>query len=266
MALAAPKCSHIVLPSLGHVRRESQRKQLRERRQLCRSTPTSEHSLATRSSSEENHAHADNTPTAVVSLNSNKRLAVLKASKSAFLPVKQLQKPLADYMTLPASQYSVLDAKRIERLDADTFKCYVGGLHFLNFHVEPVLTLSVIVGDHGPTVKLLSTELQGSKAIVEVNRKFTATMTNVVRWENFENSEMNGNGEKQIRSDVEIQVTLEVPGWFVLPIKVIEKSGCAVMQRVLNTAVPRFLQQLEADYQQWASGAEERISSGELLP
>jgi hypothetical protein len=167
-------------------------------------------------------------------------------------------------MTLPASQYSVLDANRIERLDADTFKCYVGGLHFLNFHVEPVLTLSVIVGDHGPTVKLLSTELQGSKAIVEVNKKFTATMTNVVRWENVENtSEIDG---KQIRSDTEIQVTLEVPGWFVLPVKVIEKSGCAVMQRVLNTAVPRFLQQLEADYQQWASGAEERIPSGELLP
>lgn len=168
----------------------------------------------------------------------------------------------ADYMTLPASQYSVLDANRIERIDADTFKCYVGGLHFLNFHVEPVLTLSVIVGDHGPTVKLLSTELQGSKAIVEVNKKFTATMTNVVRWENAEN----GAVDKQIKSDTEIQVTLEVPNWFVLPVKVIEKSGCAVMQRVLNTAVPRFLQQLEADYQQWASGAEERISSGELLP
>ena len=172
-------------------------------------------------------------------------------------------------MTLPASQYSVLDANRIERIDADIFKCYVGGLHFLNFHVEPVLTLSVIVGDHGPTVKLLSTELQGSKAIVEVNKKFTATMTNVVRWEDTENNEDGADGKhsgKQITSDTEIQVTLEVPNWFVLPVKVIEKSGCAVMQRVLNTAVPRFLQQLEADYQQWASGAEERISSGELLP
>jgi len=165
-------------------------------------------------------------------------------------------------MTLPASQYSVLDAKRIERLDADTFKCYVGGLHFLNFHVEPVLTLSVIVGDHGPTVKLLSTELQGSKAIVEVNKKFTATMTNSVRWENVENSQIEGNSDKQIRSDTEIQVILEVPRWIVLPVKVIEKAGCAVMERVLNTAVPRFLQQLEADYTQWAKGAEERISSG----
>lgn len=36
-------------------------------------------------------------------------------------------------MTLPASQYSVLDAKRIERIDDDTFRCYVGGISFLNF-------------------------------------------------------------------------------------------------------------------------------------
>lgn len=35
-------------------------------------------------------------------------------------------------------------------------------------------------------------------------------------------------------------------------------AGCAVMERVLNTAVPRFLQQLEADYIVWASGADER--------
>ncbi len=127
-------------------------------------------------------------------------------------------------MTLPASQYSVLDAQRIERLDADTFRCYVGGLHFLNLHVEPVLTLSVIVGDRGPTVRLLATELQGSKQIVEANKKFTATMTNVVRWQEGENG-------KEIASDAEIQVTLEVPGWFVLPVSVIEKSGKTIERR-----------------------------------
>ena len=65
----------------------------------------------------------------------------------------------AEYMTLPASQYSVLDAKRIERIDDATFRCYVGGLNFLRFRVEPVLTVSVIVGDRGPTVRLLATQV-----------------------------------------------------------------------------------------------------------
>ena len=62
-------------------------------------------------------------------------------------------------MRLLASQYSVLDAKKIERLDDDTFICYVGGLNFLGFVVEPVLTVSVIVQDRGPVVKLLDTKV-----------------------------------------------------------------------------------------------------------
>lgn len=62
-------------------------------------------------------------------------------------------------MRLPASQYSVLDAKKIERLDDDTFICYVGGISFLGFVVEPVLTVSVIVHDRGPVVKLLDTKV-----------------------------------------------------------------------------------------------------------
>ena len=38
-------------------------------------------------------------------------------------------------------------------------RCYVGGLNFLSFRVEPVLTVSVIVGERGPTVRLLETEV-----------------------------------------------------------------------------------------------------------
>ena len=39
-------------------------------------------------------------------------------------------------MVLPASQYSVLDAQRIERLDEDTFRCYVGGLKLFSLEVR----------------------------------------------------------------------------------------------------------------------------------
>jgi hypothetical protein len=124
-------------------------------------------------------------------------------------------------MTLPASQYSVLDAKRIERLDGDTFRCYVGGLQFLNFAVEPILTLSVIVGERGPTVRLLSTELQGSKAVEAANDKFSATMTNVVSWREGQEQ----GGDKEIASNASIEVTIDVPRWFVLPTAVIERSG-----------------------------------------
>lgn len=66
-------------------------------------------------------------------------------------------------MRLPASQYSVLDAKKIERIDEDTFRCYVGGLRLLGFTVEPVLTVSVVVQERGPVVELLDTRVRGTE-------------------------------------------------------------------------------------------------------
>ncbi len=62
-------------------------------------------------------------------------------------------------MALPASQYSVLDARKIERLTDETFKCYVGKLNFFALEVEPVITVSVTVEDRGCTIRLLSCEV-----------------------------------------------------------------------------------------------------------
>jgi len=44
-------------------------------------------------------------------------------------------------------------------------------------------------------------------------------------------------------------------------------AGCAVMQRVLDSAVPKFLQQLSRDYALWAEGNESRtsVASDELI-
>eukprot|EP00887_Chlorella_sp_A99_P000316 scaffold13.g316.t1 len=203
-----------------------------------------------------------------------KRIAVLSASKQAAHPVAEKGRPLEAYMTLPASQYSLLDAHRVERIDDSTFRCYVGGLQFLSLHVEPVITVQasagvkhgrgdgdgrggagVTVEERGPTVKLLSTKLQGSKVVEAANDRFTATMTNVVRWREAE-----AGGGKEI-------VTLEVPRWFLLPVAAIERTGCAVMARVLDSAVPRFLAQLAADYELWAAGehGQREEATGSLL-
>ena len=65
----------------------------------------------------------------------------------------------AEYMALPASQYSVLDAKKIDRIDERTFRCYVNAIRFLGLTIEPVLTVRVEEGSRGPTVKLLDTRV-----------------------------------------------------------------------------------------------------------
>jgi hypothetical protein len=85
-------------------------------------------------------------------------------------------------MSLPASQYSVLDARKIERLTDDTFRCHVGRLAFLGFAVEPVLTVSVTTGARGCTIALLGCELKGSPAVERAGGQFEAAMANRVTW------------------------------------------------------------------------------------
>ncbi|GAU34342.1 hypothetical protein TSUD_20490 [Trifolium subterraneum] len=58
------------------------------------------------------------------------------ARRKESVSVQQLQRPLIEYMSLPASQYSVLDAERIERVSEDTFRCYVYTIKFFTFEVS----------------------------------------------------------------------------------------------------------------------------------
>lgn len=143
---------------------------------------------------------------------------------------------------------------QIERIDDSTFRCFVGKLAFLGFSVEPVITVSVVVEERGCTIKLLSAKLQGSKLVEDVNSKFTAQMTNVVRWSATEDAAV-----KQISSSTSIEVVVQVPGWAgLIPVPSMEATGSKVMQTTLNLMVPRFLQQLGQDYALWASGDESR--------
>ncbi len=69
-------------------------------------------------------------------------------------------------MALPASQYSVLDARKVERIDDSTFRCYVGGMQFFSFRVEPVITVSVTVEERGCTIRLLSCQVSHEQRLV----------------------------------------------------------------------------------------------------
>ena len=140
--------------------------------------------------------------------------------------------------------------------------CYVGGLSFFNLRVEPVITVSVCVEPRGCTIRLLGCRLQGSPAAEDINDKFRATMTNVVRW-----AETSDAGVKEITSATDIEVTVAVPAWFAAaPVAGAEAVGSGVMRSTLNAMVPRFLKQLEKDYGAWAAGDTSRqpVGTGEL--
>lgn len=193
-------------------------------------------------------------------------------------------------MALPASQYSVLDARKIERLSDDVFRCHVGRLAFLGFSVEPVLTVSVQTGARGCTIALLGCELRGSPAVERAGGQFEAAMANRVTWralgaegaagaatEEGAAAAAGGVAEEAgaaapapsttptaaILSDVAVEVAVLVPKWLAVPVTGVEAAGSRVMAATLGLMVPRFLAQLRRDYGAWASGDASRQALGD---
>ncbi|XP_057824138.2 uncharacterized protein LOC131036298 [Cryptomeria japonica] len=104
------------------------------------------------------------------------RRARFMAQSRESLVMEELERPLAEYMSLPASQYSVLDAERIERVDENTFRCYVYRIKFFAFEVCPVLLVRVEEKPNGCCIRLLSCKLEGSPVVVAQNEKFSGTI------------------------------------------------------------------------------------------
>ncbi|CAL4929046.1 unnamed protein product [Urochloa decumbens] len=198
---------------------------------------------------------------AVSSSSSPKARFVARRSES--VSVQQLARPLAEYMSLPASQYSVLDAERIERVDDSTFRCYVYRFRFFALEVCPVLLVRVDEEPNGCCIRLLSCKLEGSPLVEAQNDKFSASMVNRV----FCSSALQDSNLKQLTSDTTIEVAIDIPFPFrAIPVNAIESSGRQVLEQLLRVMLPRFLNQLVKDYQAWASGDSSRkpLGTGEI--
>ncbi|XP_072956802.1 uncharacterized protein [Typha angustifolia] len=192
--------------------------------------------------------------------------AVSSAPKARFIArrsestvVKQLQRPLAEYMSLPASQYSVLDAERIERVDDNTFRCYVYRIKFFAFEICPVLVVRVEEEPDGCCIRLLSCKLEGSPLVEAQNEKFSASMVNRISCKKG----LQESAFQQLASDTSIEVAIDIPFAFrAIPVEVIESTGKQVLEQLLRLMLPRFLKQLVKDYQAWASGDTSRQPLG----
>ncbi|KAG2554785.1 uncharacterized protein SYNPCC7002_A1590-like [Panicum virgatum] len=203
------------------------------------------------------HASSSSSSSSAISSSSSAPKARFIARRSESVSVQQLSRPLAEYMSLPASQYSVLDAERIERVDDSTFRCYVYRFRFFALEVCPVLLVRVDEEPNGCCIRLLSCKLEGSPLVEAQNDKFSASMVNRV----FCSSTLQD--VQQLTSDTTIEVTIDIPFPFrVIPVTAIESSGRQVLEQLLGVVLPRFLKQLVTDYQAWASGDSSRKPLG----
>ncbi|THG23762.1 hypothetical protein TEA_003792 [Camellia sinensis var. sinensis] len=116
-------------------------------------------------------------------------------------PPKEVQ---MEYMSLPASQYSVLDAGSIDRVDNSTFRCYVYNFKFFAFEVCPVLLVRVEEEPYGFCIKLLSCNLEGSPIVVAQNEKIDASMLNRVSC----NRKQSDSSVDELTSDTTIESAL----------------------------------------------------------
>ncbi|KAJ6892519.1 hypothetical protein NC651_025654 [Populus alba x Populus x berolinensis] len=223
------------------------------------------------------------------------------ARRRESVSVRQLGRPLMEYMSLPASQYSVLDAERIERVDDSTFRCYVYRFKFFAFEVCPVLLVRVEEQPNGCCIKLLSCKLEGSPIVVAQNEKFdgvrmctsvmfNGTLVSMYDWMDAVNqwnaltliwcgnaasmvnqiscsSNSSNSTMQRLTSDAVIEVSIEVPFAIrAIPAEAIESTGSQILQQILGLMLPRFMAQLVKDYQAWASGDTSRqpLGTGEI--
>ncbi|KAK9674578.1 hypothetical protein RND81_12G241900 [Saponaria officinalis] len=185
---------------------------------------------------------------------------VARRRETVSVKQQQQQRPLLEYMKLPASQYSVLDAERIERVDDNTFRCFVYRFRFFSFEVCPVLLLRVSPHPLGTSIHLLSCHLDGSPFVVAQNHKFHASMVNHISCVSESDSD---SLIQHLSSDAHIQVTIDIPFPFrALPVSAIESTGTRVLQQILALMLPRFMHQLVKDYEAWASGDTSRQPLG----
>lgn len=188
----------------------------------------------------------------------NHRARFMVHSKESCV-IEELERPLSEYMSLPASQYSVLDAERIVREDENTFKCYVYRFKFFAFEVCPVLLVRVEEQPNGCRIRLLSCKLEGSPIVVAQNEKFSASMVNEVSYSFSDESST----ARQLISETTIEVIIDIPFAFrPIPVEIIESTGNQVLQQLLKLMLPRFLSQLSKDYKAWATGDTSRRPLG----
>ncbi|KAG6402224.1 hypothetical protein SASPL_139100 [Salvia splendens] len=168
------------------------------------------------------------------------------ARRTESVSVRQLQRPLTEYMSLPASQYSVLDAERIERVDDNTFRCYVYRFKFFAFEVCPVLLVRVEEQPDGCSINLLSCKLEGSPIVVAQNDKFDASMENKISCD----SPRSDSPVQKLTSNAVIEVSIEIPFAFrAIPTQSIESTGSQVLGQILKAMLPRFMSQVcKCDY------------------
>ncbi|KAG4954069.1 hypothetical protein JHK82_039680 [Glycine max] len=203
------------------------------------------------------HGKMDLKVKALTSMNSNdKKKANLFAAKKERIILPTYNDDLggnkyhiSEFLSQPSGIAAVLNTKAFQSfqsLDANTYRCELPKLQFLNFEAAPLLDLRVTSTDEDCLVEMLSCKFEGSEVVKEQNNHFSAFMRNHMTW--------GGAGaESFLEVDVNLNLTLEIytQPFTMMPTSAVEGPGNIMMQALVDKLVPLLLQQTLQDYDEW---------------
>ncbi|XP_027330116.1 uncharacterized protein LOC113846259 isoform X2 [Abrus precatorius] len=148
----------------------------------------------------------------ITCLNSNEKKANLFAAKKERIKLPTYRNGLggkkyhiSEFLSHPSGIAAVLNTKALQSfqsIDANTYRCELPKLQFLNFEAAPLLDLRVISTDKDCLVEMLSCQFEGSEVVKEQNNHFSAFMINHMTW--------GGAGaESFLEVNVKLNLTLE---------------------------------------------------------
>eukprot|EP00898_Chlorokybus_atmophyticus_P002050 jgi/Chlat1/2846/Chrsp194S00792 len=138
--------------------------------------------------------------------------------------------------------------RRVEDLGNSVYRCYVGGINFLSFSVEPVVDIRAVTALDHCTVEMLQCRLVGPGVVEQhVDRHFAAALQNKLTWRPGPEGQL-------VTSVVDITVELEVytMPFKILPLATVEVPGNQVLLGLLAALQPAFLSAMQDSYVDWA--------------
>ncbi|TKY58211.1 hypothetical protein E2542_SST15267 [Spatholobus suberectus] len=173
---------------------------------------------------------------------------------------------ISEFLNHPSGIAAVLNTRALQSfqsLDANTYRCELPKLQFLNFEAAPLLDLRVTSTDEDCLVEMLSCKFEGSAVVEEQNNHFSAFMVNHMTW--------GGAGaESVLEVDVKLNLTLEkdlclqiyTRPFTMMPTSAVEAPGNIMMQALVDKLVPLLLQQMLQDYDEWVKKQSYSLKSG----
>ncbi|KAG4382660.1 hypothetical protein GLYMA_14G132000v4 [Glycine max] len=200
------------------------------------------------------HGKMDLKVKALTSMNSNdKKKANLFAAKKERIILPTYNDDLggnkyhiSEFLSQPSGIAAVLNTKAFQSfqsLDANTYRCELPKLQFLNFEAAPLLDLRVTSTDEDCLVEMLSCKVCPS---TQPEKNKNAFMRNHMTW--------GGAGaESFLEVDVNLNLTLEIytQPFTMMPTSAVEGPGNIMMQALVDKLVPLLLQQTLQDYDEW---------------